>query len=236
MNTTDLKHLKSTFNGTFLAEPITLQERLLKVKAYVFDWDGVFNNGTKDASGSSPFNEVDSMGVNMLRFNHFLRKHSNPLTAVVTGELNSAAFTLATREHFHAVYSGIKNKRDALQHFCDVHNIDAYEVAYFFDDVLDLSIAEVCGLRIMVGRPGSPLFRELVEKHKFADYITAHDGGNGAVREATELLMGIGGHYEDTIMARVRFSDQYGDYLAQRNTPEPVFYSSKDSKIVEQSQ
>lgn len=234
MSIADPDHIKSKFTGIFLAEPMALQGKLLKIKAFVFDWDGVFNDGTKDASGSSPFNEVDSMGVNMLRFSHYLRRGSNPVTAVITGEHNTAAFTLAKREHFHAVYYRIKNKKDALKHLCSTHNLELHDIAYFFDDVLDLSIAELCGLRVMIGRTGSPLFRELVQQRKLADYITAADGSKNAVREAAELLIGLGGSYEDIIMQRVHYTEAYSKYIDQRNEPEPAFYTTIDSQITEQ--
>ena len=234
MNAIDFNQLKKVFTGTFLAEPFALQEKLFKVKAYVFDWDGVFNNGTKDASGSSPFNEVDSMGINMLRFSHYLLNSQNPVTAIITGELNTAAFTFAKREHFHAVYSGIRNKKDALIHFCDTHKLQPGNVAYFFDDVLDLSIAEVCGVRIMIGRSGSPLFLNLVKEHSLADYITDADGSNNALREAAELLIGLIGQYDETIMQRVHNSGNYKEYISARNTPVPSFYTLTDSKITEQ--
>jgi len=234
MSPLDLKQVTNLFTGTFLAEPAALQQKLFKVKAYVFDWDGVFNNGTKDASGSSPFNEVDSMGLNMLRFNHYLRRNVNPYTAIVTGENNSAAFTLARREHFHEVYYGVKNKRDALTHFCKEHDVEPHEVAYFFDDVLDLSVAELCGLRIMMGRPGSPLFLDLVQRHKLADYVTACDGGSNALREACELLIGLTGNFDDTIMQRVHYSEHYSEYVYKRNEPDPIIYTVKDSRITEQ--
>ncbi len=234
MNTAELIHLKGIFSGVFLVEPITLQEKLLKAKAFVFDWDGVFNNGTKDASGSSPFNEVDSMGINMLRFNHYLWKGKSPVTAVITGELNTAAFTFARREYFHGVYYSIKNKKEALMHLCEMHGIEPHEVAYFFDDVLDLSVAEVCGLRIMIGRPGSPLFSALVQKNKLADYITANDGSRNALREAAELLIGLSNHYDDTIMQRVHYTEKYHQYITQRNSCEPSFYTSSYSEIIQQ--
>jgi len=234
MNITDLNQIKGVFKGSFLAEPPALQEKLFKVKAYVFDWDGVFNNGTKDVDGSSPFNEVDSMGVNMLRFNHYLRKNHNPVTAVITGEHNTAAFTLAKREHFHGVYYNMKNKKDALMHLCNAHHIEPLDVACFFDDILDLSIAEVCGLRIMVGCACNPLLLGLVHKNKLADYITAADGNNHALREAAELLIGLSGRYDDTIMQRVHYTEHYREYINARNIPVPVFYTLIDSKIAEQ--
>jgi 3-deoxy-D-manno-octulosonate 8-phosphate phosphatase (KDO 8-P phosphatase) len=234
MSITDLNQIKGIFKGSFLAEPLALQEKLFKVKAYVFDWDGVFNNGAKNAGGSSPFNEVDSMGVSMLRINHYLRKNSNPVTAVITGALNTAAFTLAKREHFHGVYYSIKNKKDALMHLCNTHNIEPHEIACFFDDILDLSIAEICGLRIMVNRACNPLLLGLVHNNNLADYITAADGNNHALREAAELLIGLSGRYDDTIMQRVHYTDNYREYIKGRNTPVPVFYTLTDSEIAEQ--
>ena len=41
-----------------------LLRRLARTKAVLFDWDGVFNDGFKDAEGGSSFSEVGSMGVN----------------------------------------------------------------------------------------------------------------------------------------------------------------------------
>jgi 3-deoxy-D-manno-octulosonate 8-phosphate phosphatase (KDO 8-P phosphatase) len=234
MSITDLNQIKGVFKGSFLVGPMALQGKLFKVKAYVFDWDGVFNNGTKDVSGSSPFNEADSMGVNMLRFNHYLRKSHNPVTAVITGEHNTGAFTLARREHFHGVYYNMKNKKEALMHLCDAHKIEPHEVAYFFDDIPDLSVAEVCGLRIMVSCACSPLLLGLVNKNKLADYITSADGNNNALREAAELLIGLSGLYDETIMQRVHYTERYREYINARNTQVPVFYTFTDSKITEQ--
>jgi len=222
------------FEGSFVIDPEALQEKLLQVKAYVFDWDGVFNNGVKDASGSSPFSEVDAMGTNMLRFSHYLRTAgSNAITVIISGEQNEAARTLAKREHFHRVYSGVKDKKEALQHLCDAYGIGAHEVAFFFDDVLDLSIAELCGMRAMLSRQGSPMFTHLVLDRKLADYITYAHGGRNGLREATELLMGLSGSYEDTIMQRVGWHDNYDRYITQRNKEQTTFYAVSDGRITE---
>jgi 3-deoxy-D-manno-octulosonate 8-phosphate phosphatase (KDO 8-P phosphatase) len=232
---TNLAQLQQLFGGDFLTAAAAMQAKCYKVRAFVFDWDGVFNNGTKDASGSSPFSEVDSMGLNMLRFNHFIHWGHNPVVAVITGEHNEAAITLAKREHFHAVYSKIRNKKDALQHLCTAHGIEPHEVAYFFDDVLDLPIAAICGIRILISRSGSPLFTSMVKEECLADYITNATGGNNGVREACELLMGLRGDYSDTIMQRVHNSETYQKYLAERNATTSSFYSLTGTTITEQS-
>src|SRR6478672_11836525 len=144
------RHAASHFKGGFFVTPEILAERLHRIKAFVFDWDGVFNGGEKDAEGSSPFNEVDAMGTNLLRFNHHLRNNSQAVTAIITGENNKAAMAFARREHFNAVYCGIKYKAQALEHLNKTYGIMDGEVAFVFDDVLDFSVAASSGLRIMV--------------------------------------------------------------------------------------
>lgn len=235
MSIADLEQVSQLFRGQLLTEPVVIQEKLSKTKAFVFDWDGVFNNGAKHENGSSPFSEIDSMGINMLRFNHYLRRHQNPVAAIITGEKNSAACLFARREHFHAVYYNTKHKKDALMHLCDTHNIAPHDVAFFFDDVLDLSIAEICGLRIMTGNPSSTMLQRFVKDNKLADYITAANGNNNAIREGTELLMGFSGRFDDTILQRMHYSPEYCEYLDARNVPVPSFFTSIDSIITEQT-
>ena len=58
--------------GKFLISEALLISNLSRIKAFIFDWDGVFTNGEKDHELQSRFNEVDSMGTNLLRFSFFL--------------------------------------------------------------------------------------------------------------------------------------------------------------------
>ncbi len=225
--------IQNSFSGTFVTGASELGMKLDRINAYIFDWDGVFNNGSKGADGSSPFNEVDSMGINMLRYNHYIRKSLNPIAGIITGEKNPVAFTFSRREHFHAVYYGIKNKKDALMHLCDAHDIQPDEVAYFFDDITDLEVASMCGISIMVGRNCNPMLVNMAKEKHLADYITSNDGGNNAIREATELLKALSGKYDETIMQRSIYSEHYRDYLNSRNIPSPAFYTVTDSKISE---
>jgi len=221
------------FKGTFLTKPVDIQQKLSKIKAYVFDWDGVFNNGQKDEHGSSPFNEVDAMGTNLMRFNHYLRTGFLPVVCVISGENNRAAHTLARRERFHAVYSGIKYKPEALTHICKTYNLKPEEIAFMFDDVLDLSVAAKAGVRFMVSRPGNPLLLDYVVQHKYADYLTGCDGNNSAVREIVELMMGLNGMYVETVEERMNFTEKYKHYLRLRNQADPFFFTSRESLIVE---
>lgn len=223
----EINQVARYYKGSFLTPPLELQQKLARVKAYIFDWDGVFNNGTKDEHGFSPFSEVDAMGTNILRFCHYLRFSSIPYVAVISGEKNKASSILAQRERFHAVYSGFKHKKEALDHLCKKNGIAPQEVAFVFDDLLDLSVAAVSGVKIMVGRKANPILTEFVIGRRMVDYVTACAGGDHAVRETTELLGLLTGKLTQAFTHRMEFSAVYRQYLAERDKVKPAFYLSK---------
>ncbi|MFT4681067.1 MAG: hypothetical protein ACI9FU_000928 [Granulosicoccus sp.] len=104
--------------------------------------------------------------------------------------------------------------------------IEANELGFLFDDILDLGLAEVCGLRLCVGRTGSPLMDDLVDEKKLFDYRTVNSVNTHAVREICELLIGLNGNYNQTIKERIQFSDQYAEYLELRNSTEVRTHSA----------
>jgi 3-deoxy-D-manno-octulosonate 8-phosphate phosphatase (KDO 8-P phosphatase) len=231
-----MSHLTQLFTeigGQFITPEAELIEKLKHIKAFVFDWDGVFTDAGKDHLLQSRFNEADSMGTNLLRFSYYLNHQAIPTTAIISGEKNSAAFTFIDREKFHASYSKFANKLDATKHLCETHNIKPNEICFVFDDVLDLSLAEVCGVRIFISRKANPLFNEYVIKHFYADYVTGASSGEAAVREACELLIGLNGNYNETITERKLFADSYSKYLALRKATIPNYYTTQNGEVIE---
>jgi len=227
----DIEIAFTKLGGRFCRPFDEFKDRLSKIKAYVFDWDGVFNDGVKSAQGGSSFSEVDSMGTNMLRFSHWLKSGSPPAVAVITGEENPSALYLSQREHFHAVYFKSTNKLVALEHFLKANHLQSNEVAFVYDDVLDLGVAEKCGLRFLVKHLAAPLFQNYSVKNKVADYITSTD--EHAVREVCELVMGANGKFDEAIRKRSIFDDAYQQYLNDRNKITTLNYSLRDGKVIE---
>lgn len=231
-----MSHLAKLFTengGQFIIPEADLIEKLKQVKAFVFDWDGVFTDAGKDHLLQSRFNEADSMGVNLLRFSFYLNHKTIPTMAVISGEKNSAAFTFVNRESFHVSYSKFANKTEAAKHLCETYDLKPNQICYMFDDVLDLSLAEVCGLRIFVPRKANPLFNEYVIKNSYADYVTGASSGESPVREASELLMGLNGNYNEVVTERKNFSEIYSGYLALRKAITPVYYTNDNGTVVE---
>lgn len=238
-NDTIMSHITQLFTsggGQFNIPEAEIIEKLKQVRAFVFDWDGVFTNAGKDHNLDSKFSEADSMGTNLLRFSYYLNHKDIPVTAIISGEKNSAAFTFVDRERFHYSYSRFANKIDAAKHLCALHNLQPKQICFVFDDVLDLGLAEICGVRIFIPRKANPLFNEYVIKHQLADYVTGASSGEHAVREACELLMGLNGNYNEAVTERKNYSELYASYLALRKATTPDYFTVLDGEIVESKQ
>jgi 3-deoxy-D-manno-octulosonate 8-phosphate phosphatase (KDO 8-P phosphatase) len=220
------------FKGEFISSPTTLKQKLKQIKAFVFDWDGVFNDGRKNFEGHSGFSETDSMGVNMMRFSHFLLNKQLPITAIITGENNQLAFSFAKRENLHYVYYKSGNKEKALMHLCEKHKISPADILFVFDDVLDFSVAKLAGVRFMIGRTANPLLYEFAADNRLVDYISLHNGNNNGVREISEIVMSMANNFDVAIELRMKYSDAYKDYLTLRNKTATEFFTTKDNGII----
>jgi len=223
------------FKGKFITPFHEFQQKMQHIKAFVFDWDGVFNNAHKSYDGSSSFSEIDSLGITMMRFCYYLQHGKHAAVAVISGEQNKTALYFVQREHYNTIFYRIKDKKTALQFFCEQYHLQPSEILFVFDDVLDLSASAVAGVRIMVQHSSNLLLTDYTVKNNLVDYITANDGNNGALRETTELYMFANNNFSETIKQRVAFSEQYQNFLAQRNKIVPDFYTTQNNSIIQQN-
>jgi 3-deoxy-D-manno-octulosonate 8-phosphate phosphatase (KDO 8-P phosphatase) len=111
------------------------------------------------------------------------------------------------------------------------HDLKPEEVAFFFDDALDLSIAKASGVRIMVRHGGNVLFEKYVIDNQLTDYVTGSLGGQYAVREGAELLLGLNDQHNEAITKRLEFRPHYEQYLNQRQQIETAFVTLIDGRF-----
>ncbi len=202
--------------GEFFTPPSVFVPKLKNIRAILFDWDGVFNEGFKAGMEGSNFSEVDAMGTNLLRYSLWKHHQKLPITGIITGEENPSAQALAKREHFHHMYFQAKNKPAVFAAFCNTYSLHPDEVLFFFDDVLDLEVARQCGARIMIGRRAAPMLTAFAKSHGMVDYITGCNGGSHGLREGCELLVGLLGLYDNVVTERMTYSADYQRYMGQR--------------------
>ena len=231
----DIESLFTSKGGEFIISSSEIAVKLNKLRALILDWDGVFNDGKKANNEGSPFTEVDSMGLNMLRFSFYLKHGFSPAIFIVTGENNLPAIQLSKREHFNAVYIKVKNKTTALDHINTNLGFQNDEIGFVYDDILDLGLAAAVSLRFFVNRVANPLLSEYVANNKLAEYYTANGGDKYAVREVSELSIGLLGNYNEVVKQRVEYASSYQEYLSARNYIDTQYFTSKNDQITEYS-
>ena len=218
--------------GEFITPSIELKDKLHHIKALLFDWDGVFNSGEKGEIPSS-FNEVDSMGINMLRFGYYMLLGHIPYTAIVTGETNQTAFKWAKRERLDNVLFQVKHKADLLAELKSEQNIEPDQVLFVYDDILDLSLAKEVGARFLINRKSNPLFNAYCIKNNLCDYITYSSGNENAIREISEVILDALGKFDATIEERILFDGVYKQFLDEKMAKTTIYKKSENGVFVE---
>ena len=77
------------------------------------------------------------------------------------------------------------------------------------------------------------MVKNYVTEKNLADYITSAYSGQYALREACEMLIGIGGYWNKVLEERIHYSTTYQSYLEQRNAIETTYYSRINQQIEE---
>lgn len=160
-----------------------LRARAAKVKLLLMDVDGVLTNGklynVPDANGqlveTKGFDSQDGISLQWMQWKGFQ-------TGVISGRESAATAERARQVKMTWVYQGHIEKIPILEEIMAEANVTGDQVAYMGDDLTDLVVMHRVGLAIAVAnaRP---------EVKQAAHYVTSASGGNGAVREAVELIM-----------------------------------------------
>lgn len=225
-----IQSIFESVGGRFVMPPGDMALAMQQCRGVVFDWDGVFNRGRKGTSTQSDFAEADSMGTNMLRYGLWRNSESLPFAAIISGEDNRSAVHFASREHFDAVYTGVKDKRKVIEHLASENNLEPKELICIFDDINDLGMAEMCGVRLMIRRDASPLLTDFAVERSLCDYVTG--ATDFAVREACELTLGMLGMYTNVVASRVAVDEDYERYFDARQAASTKSFVTREDSII----
>jgi 3-deoxy-D-manno-octulosonate 8-phosphate phosphatase (KDO 8-P phosphatase) len=153
--------------------------RAKKIKCIVFDVDGVMTNGGlgigDDGQEYKFFHSLDGLGMKLL-------KASGIEMAIITGRTSKVVTKRAETTGIAHFYQGVEDKLEAFNDLLKTMHLQADEVAFMGDDVVDAPAMLRCGLALTV-----PTAHRLLKPH--AHYITQAQAGHGAVREVCELIM-----------------------------------------------
>jgi 3-deoxy-D-manno-octulosonate 8-phosphate phosphatase (KDO 8-P phosphatase) len=174
--------------------PVSLRERLRRVRLLLLDVDGVLTDG---------FIYLDDHGTERKRFSvrdglavWWVRKFGL-LTGVISGR-SSPATELRCRDlAMDEVHTGQPRKLPVLEGIMTRRGLAAEQIAYIGDDVVDLSVLTHVG----VCAAPSDAHPEVLKR---VDLVLDYPGGGGAVRQFIEIWLMACGHWESAMEDVIR--------------------------------
>lgn len=164
-----------------------LTERARAIKLLVLDCDGVLTDGTlyygEDGSVQKRFNVQDGLGIKLAQ--------SAGLEFAVISGLSHAGVEKRVRDLGITRYQGGHHRKvPLLDQFRTELGLGWEQVAFMGDDWVDAAVMRKVGLPLSVPN-AQPEILEL------AAWVSSRPGGQGAVREAVNLLLRAQGLYQD---------------------------------------
>ena len=163
--------------------PFTDADLLLQfsqIRLLALDVDGVLTDGglyyTETGEELKKFNVKDGLGLKQVM-------QIGIEVAIITTSASPAVGYRAEKLGIPHVFLGTEDKLAVLTRLCQRLAIPLGQVAYMGDDLVDIPAMEAVGLPITV--PDAA-----VATRGFAHFTTSLAGGQGAVRQVCDLLVG----------------------------------------------
>lgn len=150
------------------------------VRLVAIDVDGVLTDGfiyfSMDGNEIKRFSFRDIMGISQLRKNQ-------KVVALISGEKSRITDLLEGKIKIDEVYQGIKDKRAVIEELKRKYELRTEEICYMGDDINDVDAMLGVGLPVSVPNGHK-------DARDAAVYVTENAGGDGAVREIVDMILG----------------------------------------------
>jgi len=164
------------------------KEDLNKVKAFVFDVDGVFTDSLlycmADGEQVRAMSSRDGFAV------RFAQKKGFPIGIISAGKANIGVIKRLQFLDIKDLYIGSFEKTAALEDFSKKYAIDKDDILYMGDDIPDYPVLKMVGIPTCPGDAA-------VEVKMISKYISNFDGGKGCVRDVIEQVLRAQGKWVD---------------------------------------
>lgn len=158
-----------------------LLEAFSKIKAFIFDVDGVMTDGGLHIAESGEhlrtFNVKDGWAINKAL------KEGYPIIVISAGIGGAVQKRLEYLKIPH-IYMATKDKLAKYEELKQELNLKDEEIAYMGDDIPDLKILKRTGLPCCPADAVTDVINNCV-------YISSKNGGKGAVRELIEKILRV---------------------------------------------
>ncbi|MCX5720975.1 MAG: HAD hydrolase family protein [Nitrospirae bacterium] len=148
---------------------------------FATDVDGVLTDAgmyyAESGDEWKKFNTRDGMGLKLLQ-------KAGIITAIVTQERTKLVARRAEKLAIPELHQGVLDKLSLVCEMAARHGLTLSQVAYIGDDVNDLETLKEVGFSAAPA-DGMPQIAAVV------DYVCQKKGGEGAVREICEMILGV---------------------------------------------
>jgi 3-deoxy-D-manno-octulosonate 8-phosphate phosphatase (KDO 8-P phosphatase) len=152
---------------------------MIGIKAIALDVDGVLTDGGiwwgPGGEEWKRFCFADIMGVSLAR-------KAGLKIALISGEDSPLVDRFATKMSITDIEKNCKDKAAALRRFAETAGLALSEICFMGDDINDLGAMKLAGVAAAPAN-AQPAVR------RCASFISANNGGNGAVRELVEAVL-----------------------------------------------
>ena len=157
---------------------------LSQIRLFATDVDGVLTDAgmyySETGDEWKKFNTRDGMGIKLLQ-------RIGIVTAIVTQERTKLVARRAEKLAIPELHQGVMDKLSLVREMATRHGLTLSQVAYIGDDINDLETLKA------VGFSASPA-DGLPDIVAAVDYVCQKKGGEGAVREIIEMILGAQQH------------------------------------------
>jgi 3-deoxy-D-manno-octulosonate 8-phosphate phosphatase (KDO 8-P phosphatase) len=153
------------------------------------DGEGGFGLHSQNMIEAKGFHAHDGASISLARLGGIK-------TGLITKRISETVALRARDLKLEYVRQGIQDKGRAFEEIVYEEGISADQAAFVGDDVIDLPAMRAGGLAIAVKNAR-------VEVKKEAHYVTAHAGGDGALRDAVEFILKAQGKWKEVVAAYI---------------------------------
>ncbi|MBI4843287.1 MAG: HAD-IIIA family hydrolase [Nitrospirae bacterium] len=164
-----------------------MEAKTKKIKLLILDVDGVMTDGSiildNEGNELKRFHVRDGHGIRML-------KKAGIRTAIITGRKSKVVKRRAKELGIADVFQGVYKKSLVYDSLREKYSLKDENIAFMGDDIVDIELFR----RASVTAAPADAEEEVMKR---ADFISSRNGGRGAVREFTDLILKSSGRWGD---------------------------------------
>ncbi len=163
--------------------PEDLRRKAARIRAIVFDVDGVLTDGgiiySNSGDESKRFNVRDGAIIRPLKEEGFI-------VGAITGRSSELVEYRMNELKVDFCFQGVKNKYSRIAEIAERYSLEWEEICYIGDDMIDMASLEAVGLGAIPA--DAPTYIA-----DAADFVTRTKGGEGVLREVADFVLAAQG-------------------------------------------